>query len=132
MPSENAYVCLYVQHTETNNPNFRLSDNYRIIADPQKAKATAEKLVKQLHQEYPDKRVIMQTEAINDDFSQEAPKNEQDAKHHCSKSRNESSNHPSNGICCTDWKIAFTNRKVIKTQVIHKKEGLSNAQESPI
>lgn len=78
MPSENAYVCLFVQHTETDNPNFRLSDNYRIIADPQKAKTTAEKLVKQLHQEYPDKRVIMQTEAINDDFSQEAPKNEQE------------------------------------------------------
>ena len=78
MPSENAYVCLFVQHTETDNPNFRLSDNYRIIADPQKAKTTAEKLVKQLQQEYPDKRVIMQNEAINDDFSQEAPQNEQE------------------------------------------------------
>lgn len=78
MPSENAYVCLFVQHTETNNPNFRLSDNYRIIADPTKAKATAEKLVKQLKQEYPDKRVIMQTEGIKHDFSQEAPKNEQE------------------------------------------------------
>ena len=78
MPSENAYVCLFVQHTETDNPNFRLSDNYRIIADPQKAKTTAEKLVKQLQQEYPDKRVITQTEAVNDDFSQEAPKNEQE------------------------------------------------------
>lgn len=78
MPSENAYVCLFVQHTETNNPNFRLSDNYRIIADPKKAKATAEKLIKQLQQEYPDKRVIMQNEAINDDFSQEAPQNEQE------------------------------------------------------
>ena len=78
MPSENAYVCLFVQHTETDNPNFRLSDNYRIIANPQKAKTTAEKLVKQLQQEYPDKRVIMQTEAVNDDFSQEVPKNEQE------------------------------------------------------
>lgn len=78
MPSKNAYVCLFVQHTETDNPNFRLSDNYRIIADPKKAKTTAEKLVKQLQQEYPDKRVIMQTETVNHDFSQEAPKNEQE------------------------------------------------------
>lgn len=78
MSSENAYVCLFVQHTETDNPNFRLSDNYRIIADPAKAKVTAEKLVKQLQQEYPDKRVIMQTEAVNDDFNQEAPKNKQE------------------------------------------------------
>ena len=78
MPSENAYVCLFVQHTETDNPNFRLSDNYRIIADPTKAKTTAEKLVKQLQEEYPDKHVIMQTEAVNHDFSQETPKNEQE------------------------------------------------------
>ena len=78
MPSENAYVCLFVQHTETDNPNFRLSDDYRIIADPTKVKATAEKLVKQLQQEYPGKHIIMQTEAINNDFSQEAPKNEQE------------------------------------------------------
>ena len=78
MPSENAYVCLFVQHTETDNTNFRLSDNYRIIADPTKVKATAEKLVKQLQQKYPDKHIIMQTEAINNDFSQEAPKNEQE------------------------------------------------------
>lgn len=78
MPSENAYVCLFVQHTETDNPNFRLSDNYRIIANPQKAKTTAEKLVKQLQQEYPDKHVIVQTEAVNDDFSQETPKSQQE------------------------------------------------------
>lgn len=78
MTSENAYVCLFVQHTETDNPNFRLSDNYRIIADPKKAKTTAEKLVKRLQQEYPDKHVIMQTEGINHDFSQEAPKNKQE------------------------------------------------------
>ena len=78
MPSEKSYVCLFVQHTETDNPNFRLSDNYRIIENPKKAKTTAEKLIKQLQQEYPDKNVIMQTEAVNDDFSQESPKNEQE------------------------------------------------------
>lgn len=78
MPSEKYYVCLFVQHTETDSPNFRLSDNYRIIADPKKAQATAEKLVKQLQQKYSSKRVIVQTEAINNDFNQEAPKNEQE------------------------------------------------------
>lgn len=76
MSSEKSYVCLFVQHTETDNPNFRLSDDYRIIADPKKAQATANKLVKQLQRTYPDKRVIVQTQAINHDFSQEAPKNE--------------------------------------------------------
>lgn len=78
MPSEKSYVCLFVQHTETDSPNFRLSDNYRIIIDPKKAQATAEKLVKQLQQKYSSKRVIVQTEAINNDFNQEAPKNEQE------------------------------------------------------
>ena len=76
MPSEKSYVCLFVQHTETDNTDFRLSDNYRIIIDPKKAQVTAEKLVKQLQQEYSSKRVIVQTEAINKDFSQEFPTNE--------------------------------------------------------
>lgn len=78
MPSKKSYVCLFVQHTETDNPNFRLSDEYRIIADPKKVQATADKLVKQLQQTYPDKRIIIQDKAIIDDFSQEAPKNEQE------------------------------------------------------
>ena len=76
MPSEKSYVCLFVQHTETDNTDFRLSDNYRIIIDPKKAQVTAEKLVKQLQQEYSSKRVTVQTEAINKDFSKEFPTNE--------------------------------------------------------
>lgn len=78
MPSEKYYVCLFVQHTETDSPNFRLSDNYRIIIDPKKAQSTAEKIVKQLQKTYSNKRVIVQTEAINKDFSQESTTNEQE------------------------------------------------------